>query len=308
MALVTGPDGRRLTVRARYLDARPLIEGGGSSGPGRAGLPVDPAMGTREAGPPLRIDARLDQVRVSEQGAVSNVRLAGVWGGGDQRRLELAVLRDDGRSLVNLGLFPDAAGMAIRGEVSDVGETALQVFGRQSFRGGHATVNGRLAPGGADLQVEIRKVRLVKAPAMARILTVGSLHGMSDLLNGEGIEFTEVVAPVSIRGSRLSIGHARATGPAMGVTTQGFFDIDAHTVELTGAVAPSYVLNSALGAAPVIGKLLVSRKGEGMFAISYSARGAFSQPKISVNPLSIATPGILRRMFESHAARAATDG
>jgi hypothetical protein len=140
---------------------------------------------------------------------------------------------------------------------------------------------------------------------MARILMVGSLHGMSDLLNGEGIEFNEVVAPVSVRGSKLNIGRARATGPAMGVTTQGVIDIDAQTVELSGAVAPSYVLNSALGSAPVIGKLLVSRKGEGMFAVSYAAKGPFSAPRISVNPLSIAAPGILRRMFESHAARAA---
>ena len=294
----TGPQGRKLAVRARFLDARPLLEGGG-----RQGLQTDPAIGAGAAGAPLRIDARFDQVRMSGEGAVRNVRIDGVWGGGDRRRLEVQVLRDDGRGLVDLKLFPDAAGMAIRGEVADVGETALEVFGRQSFRGGRATVNGRLAPGGADLHVEMRKVRLVKAPAMARILTVGSLHGMADLLNGEGIEFNEVVAPVSVRGSRLIIGQARATGPAMGVATQGVIDVDSGTVDLSGSVAPSYVLNSALGAAPVIGKLLVSRKGEGMFAVSYAAKGSFSAPKISVNPLSIAAPGILRRMFETHAAR-----
>ena len=303
MDLATGPDGRKLTVRARYLDARPLIQGGG-----RARLAADPGVGSGGQGAPLRLDVRVSQVRVSEAGTVRNVRMAGVWGGGDQRRLDLEVLRDDGGALVSLRLIPDAAGMAIQGRVSDVGETALQLFGRRSFRGGTASVDGRLAPGGADLHVEMRKVRLVQAPEVARILTIGSLRGLADVLNGQGIEFAEVVAPVGVRGSRLEIGRARATGPAMGITTEGVIDFDAGTVDLSGGVAPSYVLNSAVGNAPVIGRLLVSRKGEGVFGLTYTARGAFSAPKVSVNPLSIAAPGILRRLFEGRTAEGGRAG
>ena len=41
-----------------------------------------------------------------------------------------------------------------------------------------------------------------------------------------------------------------------------------------------------------------------MFGLTYSARGAFAAPKISVNPLSLATPGILRRIFEGHSQAA----
>jgi hypothetical protein len=300
MDLITDSEGRRLAVRARYLDARRLLQDGG-----RGGLAADPAVGSGGAGRPLRLDTQFAQVRVSRLGVVRNVRIGGVWGGGDQRRIDLQVLRDDGRALVDLKLIPDAAGMAIQGEVSDVGEAALELFGRRSFRGGVATVDGRLAPGGADLQVQMRRVRLVRAPEVARILTIGSLHGLADTLNGQGIEFAEVVAPVRIRGSRLEIGHARATGPAMGVTTQGVIDFDAGSVDLSGGVAPSYVLNSAIGNTPLIGRLLVSRKGEGVFGLTYAARGDFAAPKITVNPLSIAAPGILRRLFEGHTAEAA---
>ncbi len=168
-------------------------------------------------------------------------------------------------------------------------------------------MTGHLIEGGADLRVDMSNVRMVKTPALARILTVGSLHGLADTLNGAGIEFTKVVAPVSIRGAKLTIGRARATGPAMGITTQGVIDIDSHTVDLSGGIAPSYLLNSAVGAVPVVGELFVSRKGEGMFGLTYSARGAFSLPKISVNPLSLATPGILRRIFEGHSQVAHAD-
>ena len=37
-----------------------------------------------------------------------------------------------------------------------------------------------------------------------------------------------------------------------------------------------------------------------MFGITYSATGNADQPEISVNPLSVLTPGILRRIFEGH--------
>jgi hypothetical protein len=294
LELAFQPEGQSLTVQGRYFDARKMIQAGGKA----SSAPGGPTALTR----PLRFDAQLAQVRVTDQGMVRNVRLVGGVGGAERQKVELTVNRDDGSALIDLRLIQDAGGMAVNGQVTDVGQAALALFGKHSFRGGQASVTGRLVQGGADLHVEMTKVRLIQAPGIARILTVGSLHGMADMLNGSGIEFTKVVAPVSIRGSKLNIGHARATGPAMGVTTQGVIDFDTQTVDLSGGIAPSYVLNSAMGSAPIIGNIFVSRKGEGMFGLTYSAKGAFNAPKLNVNPLSIAAPGILRRLFEGHSA------
>jgi hypothetical protein len=287
-------DGARISTRARYFDARRLLQQP-DRGPG--GAPAERLQGSEK---PFRVDAQLAQVRVSETGLIHNVKIDGQVSPVAQRRIEVSVGRDDGSQLVALKLYPDATGMAVRGDVSDVGDAAFALFGRRSFQGGKAEVTGHLVDGGADLKVEMTKVRLVRTPALARILTLGSLHGMSDTLNGAGIEFTKVVAPVTIRGGKMSIARARATGPAMGITTSGVIDIDNHTVDLSGGIAPSYLLNSAVGAVPVVGNLFVSHKGEGMFGLTYSAKGAFSSPKIAVNPLSLATPGILRRIFEGH--------
>ena len=302
MDLGLDESGARIATRARYFDARRLLQqperGLAGPGGGRTG-------GLEDKG--FHVDAQLAQVRVSDTGMIHNVRIEGQVSPAEQRKLDVSVGREDGSELVSLQLYPDAAGMAVRGQVSDVGDAAFVMFGRRSFQGGKAVVTGHLIEGGADLRVDMSNVRMVKTPALARILTVGSLHGLADTLNGAGIEFTKVVAPVSIRGAKLTIGRARATGPAMGITTQGVIDIDSHTVDLSGGIAPSYLLNSAVGAVPVVGELFVSRKGEGMFGLTYSARGAFSLPKISVNPLSLATPGILRRIFEGHSQVAHAD-
>ena len=294
LELDTSSDGDRLSTRARYFDARRLIQQGG----GRPGNSSGEASGAVRA---LSIDAQLNQVRVSETGMVRNVRLNADWGA-EGRRVDLSVVRDDGGPLVSLRLIPDAAGTAIAGQISDVGETAAAVFGSHSFRGGSATVSGRLVEGGADLHIEMSKVRLVQAPSVARILTIGSLRGMADSVNGPGIEFSKIVAPVSIRGARLNIGRARATGPVMSVTTQGVIDFDSHSVDLAGGIAPATMFNTAMGSVPVVGDILTSHKGEGMFGVTYSAKGGFTSPKLVVNPFSLATPGILRRIFEGHSA------
>ncbi|MBY0422532.1 MAG: hypothetical protein K2Q06_09520, partial [Parvularculaceae bacterium] len=58
---------------------------------------------------------------------------------------------------------------------------------------------------------------------------------------------------------------------------------------------------SMLGAAPVIGPVLVGRKGEGVVALSYDVKGRSDAPVVTVDPLSALAPGILRRLFESDA-------
>jgi hypothetical protein len=295
--LTTG-DAMRLVVRARYFDARKLLE---RSGPTTASKGSPGARAVQ----PLHIDAQVAQARVSDEGVMKNVSITGDWGP-DGGRADVNVARADGVALMNVQFRPVSDGTSIKGQISDVADIARQMFGLTSFKGGQASFTGRLADGGADLKLEMTKVRLVSTPGLASILTVGSLTGMADMLNGDGIEFTQVVAPVLIRGSRIMIGRARATGPAMGITTQGTIDLDSRTVDLAGGIAPSYALNSAMGAVPLLGELLISHKGEGMFGLTYSAKGDFATPKVNVNPFSLATPGILRRIFEGRSAYART--
>jgi len=68
---------------------------------------------------------------------------------------------------------------------------------------------------------------------------------------------------------------------------------------------PAYGLNSLVSNVPLLGDLLASKKGEGIFGVTYSATGNADQPVISVDPLSALAPGILRRVFQGHIPTAA---
>ena len=93
---------------------------------------------------------------------------------------------------------------------------------------------------------------------------------------------------------------AIAHGRAIGATADGYIDRPKNVIALKGSLVPAYGLNSMLGVIPVLGDLLVSKKGEGIFGITYSAHGDADEPEISVNPLALLTPGIVRRIFEGH--------
>jgi hypothetical protein len=61
---------------------------------------------------------------------------------------------------------------------------------------------------------------------------------------------------------------------------------------------------------PLIGDILTGGAGGGLFAFTYTIRGSFADPSVSVNPLSVLAPGFLRRLFfeETPSANSAAGG
>lgn len=161
-----------------------------------------------------------------------------------------------------------------------------------------APQTGKAEPANGRLTVE--GFRVMRMPILAKLLTVGSLGGMSDLLNGEGIAFERLEAPFTLSASKVTLGAARAYGPAVGITMEGAVPrgAGAGSLDLKGTLVPAYTLNTFLGYVPMLGPLLVSRKGEGVIGYTYAISGAPEDPRVFVNPLSALAPGFLRRIFQ----------
>ena len=140
---------------------------------------------------------------------------------------------------------------------------------------------------------------VVDQPFLMRLFSAGSFGGLADLLRGQGIVIEKLEVPFSMRDHALTIREARASGPSVGITADGYFDLRNNQVALQGAFVPLYGINSVLGAIPVLGNVFVSKKGEGLFGVTYSVTGNGDQPNVSVNPLSVLAPGILRRVFQA---------
>lgn len=96
----------------------------------------------------------------------------------------------------------------------------------------------------------------------------------------------------------ITLHEGRAAGPAIGATFAGMLDRKAERIDVTGTLVPVYTLNNILGAVPLLGDILISKKGEGIFGLTYAMKGNLNEPQVSINPLSVLTPGIFRRIFE----------
>ncbi len=186
---------------------------------------------------------------------------------------------------------------------SDAAGSVLRGIGfYDSMQGGLLDLTGTfddMAPGAPlDGKIIVDNFRIVNAPVLANLLTVGSLTGLGDTLQGEGIRFVRLDMPFQMTTERFHVLDARMSGPAIGLTIKGQVDRAEGIFDLNGTIVPAYTLNSAIGAVPVLGDILVGRDGEGIFAATYAMRGTTEQPVITVNPLAALAPGFLRRIFE----------
>lgn len=257
---------------------------------------------------PFRIALDLAEVHLNEDVTLAPVTLRAEGTGP-----VVAKLAFDGGGQVTAHIDPDGPGrQRLNASANDAGLLLKGFLGMKSVRGGRlklvATMETAEPPARASEAatatqiykgtLTVRDFTVIDQPFLARLFSAGSLDGVASLLQGEGIAVERLEVPFTGRGDRIIIDEARASGPAVGITAQGVIDRKKDTVEIGGSLVPIYGLNSMLGAIPLVGDVLVSKEGEGIIGLTYSVRGDMDEPQVLVNPLSVLTPGIFRRIFE----------
>jgi hypothetical protein len=129
-------------------------------------------------------------------------------------------------------------------------------------------------------------------------VSFGKQQGGKTVSRRQRIPFDQLQVPFSVGGGQFVLHDSYVNGPQLGATVRGNVDFKNNVVDLGGTFVPLYGLNSALGSIPIIGNLLVGRRGEGIVGITYSIKGPAENPLVRVNPLSIVAPGIFRQIFE----------
>jgi hypothetical protein len=159
-------------------------------------------------------------------------------------------------------------------------------------------------------ELMLHDTRVVRAPILARILSLGSLDGIAALVQGkEGVLFHEAKVPFRWQAPMLTLMDVRAVG-AIGLTADGTVTVGRDdpngripgTCDVHGNVIPAYTLNTALGRIPLIDKVpligsIVGGKERGLFGVTYEVKGALPDPAVRVNPLTAMTPTVLRTWF-----------
>lgn len=214
-----------------------------------------------------------------------------------------------GTGTIYLRYKPDETGQRnFRFEAGDAGAT-LAAFGLyDKIRGGKIVIYAKPMSNISDRNLigsaEMTNFEVVDAPTLARILSLMSLDGLANgLSSGNGLQFSRLQSNFDWlyrpQGSLIVMQEGRTSGNAVGLTFDGTVDQALGTMDISGTIAPISYLNKAIGAIPVIGEILTG--GSGIFAATYSVEGETKDPQVSVNPLSVLAPGIIRKiLFEQN--------
>jgi hypothetical protein len=144
----------------------------------------------------------------------------------------------------------------------------------------------------------LRDFVAIKTPVLTKVLSLVSFTGIRDLVQQKGIPFQRFSVPFAAEDGIVTIRDASGHGESLGITVAGKINTTEGNLDLEGTLVPASSVNRAIQQVPVIGNVLTGGKGEGVIAARYKVSGSYLDPSVFVNPLSIVTPGVLRKIFD----------
>lgn len=281
------PDGWRADLHGPRFDASQLIKQ--TTPPGASSL---------------QITGRFDRLTLSPHSEVLNASAQLLRRGGSWQTVQLNGHYANGHWL-NLVIAGDGGPMRrLSFQSNDLGATMSLLGISDNIVGGEVRIGGQISETGGKRMLhghlEGTNYSMVRAPGFARVLGMASFDGAAQSLSGGGVPFSVLRSDFNYDGSNIQLDRAVAYGASIGVTANGWYDVDHDRVELQGSIAPAYALNSLLGigSLPLIGDILTGGEGQGLLAANYRLSGPSDNPQVSVNPLSALAPGFLRQLFQ----------
>ena len=269
--LLTGNGAGRapaVEVTGGSLDMRFMPEGGGGSG-GKTRL-------------------ALDRLRISEGIALTDFR--GEFGvkGGFNGSFTAGV--NGGAGIAGV-VAPAEHGSAIRITSDNAGAVMAAAGIFDKGRGGDLDLTLVPRPGKGEYKgkATFTRLRVQGAPALAELLSALSIVGLLEQMGGAGLSFNNGEVSFVLTPKAVEISKGSAVGASLGISFAGLYLAGSGQIDLQGVISPIYLVNG-------VGQIF-SKKGEGLFGFNYRLTGTVNDPVVSVNPLSVLTPGMFREIF-----------
>ncbi len=289
-----GLDEARFTrvIAGDWLDAPVTLTGNGKrNAPAVAvtGGTIDlrgmPDGGGGEGG---AVSLALDRLVVSRGIALTDFRGAFDTGKGLNGRFAARV---NGGGAVEGTVAPAEGGSVIRITSDDAGAVMASAGIFDKGRGGSLdlTLVPRGPEGHFNGRASFTRLRVQDAPALAGLLSAVSVVGLLEQMNGEGLAFNNGDVEFILTPEAVEITQGSAVGASLGISFAGLYESGSGRLNLQGVISPIYLVNG-------LGQIF-SRRGEGFFGFNYALTGTTEDPQVSVNPLSVLTPGMFREIF-----------
>lgn len=292
----------RLSIEGETLNLKPILEQVLSPAP--AGAVTSPPANT--PWPDLVGSGRFQRVQLFNDQVIEGASLSF-----ETRDNLLSAMKFsgmlDGKSAVAANISTQGAMRQFSLDAANAGRLARALDIYTNGDDGTLHVDAKVKGTGRTLEFDgvarMKNFRIAEAPILAKMLTVASLTGLRDTLVGRGILFENAKVPFKLRNGVVTVSDGRIIGPALGITINGQFQQSLRKAHFKGVLVPSYTINSLIGKIPLLGRLVVGGKHQGLLGFNYRIEGEMRDPAIHINPVSFLTPGFLRLLLSGGAAK-----
>jgi len=291
-------DALKITVRGANIDARPVLRSLMTGGPERGG---SSGGGGKAPGGFEDIDLDVKSPIVTGHGKqiLSNVDLKMERRNGRARAFSLS--GNFGRERLAVAMAQGQNG-APQLEIStpDGGSFLAFLDFYQKMDGGALTASVQIGQNRADGALRISDFRLKHEPTLRQLMAQGGADrpergGVRS--DPDSVRIGQLQSGFTWSSGRLSVREGVMSGPEIGLTFDGYIDFTRETVDLGGSYVPAYALNSLLSNIPVLNVFITGGQNEGIFALNYRLSGSLNSPVVTVNPLSVIAPGLMRKIM-----------
>jgi hypothetical protein len=286
LKLTRGKSGYALTARGTAFDVRGVLTNIRDKSDQAGGFPD------------LALDARVDRMVGFNQETVAGASLTLVSVGGETQKLSFSGALDGKTATLDYNVGP--GGTQLHGKAGDAGAVLRFVNFYSHVSGGVLALDGeaeRNQPLAGEATID--NFDITNEPAMKRVIGEDTAQTRSNPdFNPNRVRFTRMLARYRRTDHMLAIEDALLTGPAIGATFSGHYDISAAEVDIAGTYLPAYALNNLFSRIPIVGLALGGDASEGLIGVTFKVQGPIDQPEVFFNPLSAVAPGIFRKIFE----------
>ena len=285
---------RRITIEGAAYDLSGLRGGDKKS---TTAQPPEPADSR-----PLDVTLKLGKLFTNAEGVIVNAegrvrRDAQGW-----REIDLRGLADGTHAMVFAlkPSTPDPNGpRALTITCDNFGKFLKGLGITDGVRDGALSMQGQSEPNNPRSiagKIKIGSFTVSGLPALVRLLNAVSPFGFIDLITGEAT-LDNLRGRFRWEGDVLTLQEVRTSGAVFGLNIDGQFDIETGQAALHGTVVPFSFFNRVINQIPLLGNMITGGEGQGVIAAAYTIKGPLSDPAVSVNPVSLLTPGFLRNLF-----------
>ena len=312
---ITPSDVFKLTAQGSFLNGRwfigqdPFAQEKAEPAPDMISVPEDGQNTTNLLPEAKIVSVQFDRVRTDPARLIENVTLyTQTDRQGDISQLEMDAKAGQGD--IYLRYKPDQSGKKFfRLQLTDTG-AALKSFNLyDNLEGGLATVVAepvaKEGPGNFKGRFIVKDFQVQKAPVLAKLVSALSVSGLTQLFENKGIQFSRLAGHFNWsyqeEGAKIELRKGRTSGNSLGLTFEGFINLATDKVDVNGTIIPLSGINSFISNIPVLGNIFAGSEGAGIFAATYTIKGAMQAPEVAVNPLAVLAPGFVRDiLFEGN--------